>query len=417
MSKSNPWIWSLYDFANSLASIVVSFYFSLFIVSQLGKSDIWVSVPVALATFLLLITLPFLGSVTDKVKRYKPALFTTTMLTIGSLILLGIFVAKTIINPGLFIFVIVFYFLFQYFYQAAMAFYLPFLQSLSQNHSRDFVASLGLAAGQLGNIVGLVIAFPLASSSLNILGLSKTPLVFCFGAILFLIFFLIFNKKFKEEDYHIENQVSFLPKSFKESFTQFAILKKEKNVLWYLIAYYLFADAILTLQLFASLYLDKVGHLSSGLKTIGFVVGLFTAVIGAMLTPWVNKKIGNLKKAISITILVWSILLFLMAIAVTPVQMFIMLILNGFAFGTLFSLSRIMYSKLIPKDEPAKYFGLYVLFERFASILGPLIWSFSTFIFAFAGEETKYRFAIGSLAILVLISYFVLRKVKEDYRS
>ena len=136
-----------------------------------------------------------------------------------------------------------------------------------------------------------------------------------------------------------------------------------------------------------------------------------------MLTPWVNKKIGNLKKAISITILVWSILLFLMAIAVTPVQMFIMLILNGFAFGTLFSLSRIMYSKLIPKDEPAKYFGLYVLFERFASILGPLIWSFSTFIFAFAGEETKYRFAIGSLAILVLISYFVLRKVKEDYRS
>src|SRR3989344_349048 len=404
MEKSNPWIWSLYDFANSLASIIVSFYFSLFVVSQLGKSDVWVSVPVAITTFLLLATLPFLGSVIDKVKRYKPALYTTTILAICALILLGIFASKIILNSNLFIFVIIFYFLFQYFYQIAMAFYLPFLQSLSQRHSRDFVASLGLAIGQLGNIVGLAIAFFIVGSDLNILGLSKIPLAFCFGAILFLIFFFIFNKKFKEEDYHIDRQVSFLPRSFKELFAQFTILKKEKNVLWYLIAYYLFADAILTLQLFASLYLDKVGLLDSGLRTVAFSIGLLTAVIGALLTPWFHKKIGNLKRAISIIIVIWSLLLFVLALAITPTQMTIIIGLNGLAFGILFSLSRIIYSKIIPKDEPAKYFGMYVLFERFASILGPLIWSFSTIIFAFAGEEIKYRFAIGSLGVLVLIS-------------
>jgi len=157
--------------------------------------------------------------------------------------------------------------------------------------------------------------------------------------------------------------------------------------------------------------------LDSGLRTVAFSIGLLTAVIGALLTPWFHKKIGNLKRAISIIIVIWSLLLFVLALAITPTQMTIIIGLNGLAFGILFSLSRIIYSKIIPKDEPAKYFGMYVLFERFASILGPLIWSFSTIIFAFAGEETKYRFAIGSLGVLVLISYFVMRKVKEEYYS
>jgi UMF1 family MFS transporter len=157
--------------------------------------------------------------------------------------------------------------------------------------------------------------------------------------------------------------------------------------------------------------------MSSGLKTIAFVIGLLTAVIGALITPWMSKKIGNLKKAAGITILVWTALLVALALAQSPIQMTVMFGLNGFAFGILFSLSRIIYSKIIPAHEPAKYFGIYVLFERLASIIGPLVWSLSTILFAFAGDENKYRFAIGALAVLVLLSYFTLQKVKEDYRS
>ena len=417
MIKNNPYIWSLYDFANSLAGIIVAFYFSLFIVSTLGKGDFWVSIPVAISTFILIITLPFLGNIADKIKKYKPALTITSLLTILSLFLLGIFAAKTIADPSYFWFVIIFYFLYQYFYQAALAFYLPFLQSLSENNDRNFVASLGMAAGQLGNIIGLIIAFPIAKSTFNIYGISEIPLVFCFGAILFFIVFGIFNKKFQEDNYNTISKNSFLPKSFKELFSQFKSLKQEKNVLWYLITYYLFADAILTLQLFASLYLDKVVHFESGLRTITFLVVLSTGVIGALLTPLLLKRFLNIKKVLGKIILVWSFLLISMALANSPIQIVIIFALNGFAFGSLFSISRIIYSKLIPKDEPAKYFGLYVLFERFSSIIGPLLWSLSVYIFAFAGEEIKYRLAIISLAVIVLISFFTLKKVKEDYRS
>lgn len=415
-NTSNPWIWSLYDFANSFASIIVAFYFSLFVVGSLGKSDIWVSAPVAIATLLLLLTLPFYGSVADRMKRYKPALFATTLISIAALFLMGIFSSGASRSPAFFVGIIICYFLFQYFYQAALSFYLTFLQHLSKTYSREFTASLGLAAGQLGNVVGILIAFPIASSDIPVFGISGPPLAFCLGAILFLIFFLPFHFKFQESAATPTAFENFLPRSFRELVTQFRDLKREKNILRYLIAYYLFADAILTLQLFASLYLEKVGLFEKGMQTGTFAFGLLTAIIGAMLTPWFHRKIGNTKRAVGIMIIVWSILLLGLALAQTNTQMIVTVILNGFAFGSLFSLSRIMYSKLIPQDQSGKYFGFYVLFEKFASILGPLLWSLSAWLFVSAGDN-RYRFAIGSLAILVLVSYFVLKGVKEDYRS
>ena len=200
-TKASPWIWSLYDFANSLANIMLSFYFSLLVVTTLGKSDAWVSIPVALTTILLLFTLPYLGSVTDRMRRYKPALAITTLLSIAALFLLGLSAAHAATSPFAFGGMVVFYFLFQYFYQAAFGFYLPFLQTLSKTHTRSWVASLGFAIGQFGNIVGLVIAYPLIASSFSLLGLTKVPLVFCLGALLFLVCYAIFHWYFHEEAY------------------------------------------------------------------------------------------------------------------------------------------------------------------------------------------------------------------------
>ena len=411
----NPWIWSLYDFANSFASIIVSFYFSLFVVTSLGRSDLWVSAPVALTTVLLVLTLPFFGSIADRMKRYKPTLALTTIIAIAALFSLGVFAALSLHHPWMFIFVLLFYFLFQYFYQAAFAFYMPFMQELSKKHERSFVASIGLAAGQLGNVVALLIAVPFVESGIHFAGTTGIPLVFCFGAVMFFILYIPFHLKFREPNEHSAEFYQYIPKSIKELFTHLLELRKYPNVLRYLIAYYFFADAILTLQLFASLYLEKIGFLATKGMTYAFVVGLIMAVVGALITPWFARKVGNLKKALSGVLLSWSVLLLLLVVAKTHWQMVIIVGLNGLAFGMLFALSRIMYSKIIPADQPAKYFGLYVLFERFASVLGPLVWSGGVAVFIFTGEITKYRIATALLAIMVLIAYAIFRTVKEEY--
>ena len=413
----SPLTWGIYDFANSLASIAVAFYFAPYVVQELGRGDLWVSVPVALATVLLLLTLPFFGMVADRIGRYKPALAATTGLAIAALLGLGIATQLTRTEPAWFWAVLACYLVFQYAFQAALAFYYPYLQEIARRHSRERTVSVGSAAGQLGNIVGLAAFFPLASGAVVIIGFSGAPLIFLLAAALFLAGYAVFSTRFDENRADAAQARGLLPRSFGEVIGQLRDLRNEPNILRYLVAYYLFADAILTLNLFMSLYLGTVGGLGTGEKTLTFVLGLVAAVVGALLTPWFLRKVGNLKRAQLWLLGAWSVLLLLLAFARTPAQFMAIAAVNGLSFGMLFCTSRVIYSKLIPPDQPARYFGIYVLFERFASVLGPLVWSACALAFAFTGPATRYRFALGALAVVVAGAYAVMRGVREEYRS
>ena len=201
-------------------------------------------------------------------------------------------------------------------------------------------------------------------------------------------------------------------KTVREILRDFRHLHRIPGVLPYLITYYLFADAILTLTLFITLYLDVVGGLTDMQKNLALIPAAFLGIVGAAMTPFFVRMFGGLKKALAAFILLWSFFIALLAFGRSPVAFITVGMLNGFAYGTLFSLSRAFYAKLIPKDRQAELFSVYVLFERGASILGPLVWSGTAFAFASFGPE-KYRFSMISLALLVFISFFTLRLVKE----
>ncbi|OGJ66317.1 hypothetical protein A3G69_01965 [Candidatus Peribacteria bacterium RIFCSPLOWO2_12_FULL_53_10] len=64
--------------------------------------------------------------------------------------------------------------------------------------------------------------------------------------------------------------------------------------------------------------------------------------------------------------------------------------------------------------ERAHYpFSVYTLFERTSSILGPLLWSATAAGFALYGDD-RYRFSVGVLAVLILLSLVPLRYVPEE---
>ena len=115
-----------------------------------------------------------------------------------------------------------------------------------------------------------------------------------------------------------------------------------------------------------------------------------------------------------IYITLYGILLFFFAFCKTYTHFVISLISSGLLFGLLFSSSISMYARLIPKNEEGEYFGFYVLFSRFASIIGPPLWSLIAYIFSSTGDD-KYRFSVVSLSVMVFISLFFMKKVKETY--
>lgn len=394
-------LWILYDFANSFAFVSISFYFGLWLVNDKGFSDIWISLSAGLSTLVLLSSIPTLGAISD-CRAYKTLFLKSfSVINLILLILIGIFTAKA--NSSIFL-VIILYFLFLYFYQGSLAFYDSILKDVTDANNRRTVSGMGMAAGQIGNVAGMLLVLPFVNNSISVFGISGRPSTFLVGGILAFIFSLpvyFFLKDQKQSNISTNTSLRFFWHTLKE-------IKKVPHALNFLITYYLFSDALLTFQLFITLYLEKVGKLDDSSKTIVILIGLLSAICGSLLSNKINKLFKSPKNTISFFILLWAIFIGILALVTNKYSFMLLTFLNGISFGLLYSLSRVYFSNLIPDNKQTEFFALYSIFERLASILGPLIWSTTILLFTSFGEVIKYRFAMLSLAIIVLISFFVL---------
>lgn len=66
MNKKSVFFWTLYDFANSIVSIVFFLYFSQWLVIDKGVADFWYNIIFMIGSALLLVTAPVLASIADK---------------------------------------------------------------------------------------------------------------------------------------------------------------------------------------------------------------------------------------------------------------------------------------------------------------------------------------------------------------
>lgn len=413
MHNRNFWLWVFYDFANSLAYIALSFYFALWFSVDEKQPESLVGVVLAFSTIFLLCTLPFFGKYSDALQKRKPFLVWFTNLSILTLAGLGwVAITNTLTSSWKLALTLTFYFLFQYFYQGSLAFYNAFLQNFKNSKTLEKISGIGMGFGQLGNIIGIILVLPIAAGKISIFGVTGRSGIFLAAALFFFCAFLPVWIFLKEERVAPVQKQNILQESPKKIIQTFKDLKKYPGVLRYLIAYYLFADAILTLQVFLSIYLENVMGFADKEKTLILVASLLTAILGAFMSPFFSRIFKNTGTAISFFIGTWAVLIGLFALAQGKLFFASIILLNGFAFGVLFALSRAYYATLIPAGKQAEFFSIYVLFERAASILGPLLWSLTVFLFASFGT-TKYRFAVIALALLVGISFFIFKPNKE----
>ncbi len=75
--------WALYDFANTIFSMnIVSLYFSLWVVNDMGGRDIHYSTANNISMLLLILTAPLLGSLSDQARRRMPFLIASTIVCV-----------------------------------------------------------------------------------------------------------------------------------------------------------------------------------------------------------------------------------------------------------------------------------------------------------------------------------------------
>ena len=167
MNKKNLFVWSLYDFANSIVMIVFLLYFSQWLVIDRGISDFWFNITFTISSLLLLFSGPIAGAIVDKTKIKMPGLRIMTIFTAIFYLLTGIIAVQ---YPSQAIMAMIMFTLATYFYMFSFNYYNPLINDIAPQGKHGIVSGWGIFGNYLGHITGILIALPFATGAITLWG-------------------------------------------------------------------------------------------------------------------------------------------------------------------------------------------------------------------------------------------------------
>ncbi|HUQ20048.1 MAG TPA: MFS transporter [Gemmatimonadaceae bacterium] len=447
------WSWALYDFANTIFSMnIATLYFAVWLVSDLHASNTMVALGNGISSALIAISIPIFGAISDSTQRRKPWVVWFTLLTCAATAFLGIvgqtqvpLIGDSIIDPissapyvlsgTVAVLIIASFVAANYSYQGALPFYNAMMAELVPPNEQGRLSGAGTALGYFGAIVGVLLVTPFFSSSMPLLG-NISPAVmdalrsvipftshggrvstFVPTAILFLLFSLplfLFCR-----DHNARKGKRGIPwrTAFAEVGHTIRDAKKYPGSLRFLIASFLYQDAIGTIIANMALYAVMAMGFKKGLETTLFVVLTVPAVIGSYVIGRLVDRIGP-KKSLVFTIISWVVLLILMVMVPNRTGFWIVGGLIGLIFGGVATAERPLLLTLVPDVEAGRFFSLMVLSSRAAAIVGPFVWAFTVdgMIPSF-GTGTAYRAGVVTVAIGMAASLALLWGVPDKWKK
>jgi UMF1 family MFS transporter len=201
---------------------------------------------------------------------------------------------------------------------------------------------------------------------------------------------------------------SVLTVGFRELGNTFRELIRLPHTARYLLGYLFYNDGIQTVIGLASVFFAQELFVSQGKEVDqSFLIGLilmvqFVAFGGALLFERVAGAIGA-KNAILISLVIWSaVVIYAYAFFHTIAEAWGMGVVIALVLGGSQALSRSLFSRMIPRNREAAFFGIYEISERGTSWIGPLI-------FGIVVQATNsYREAILSVIFLLVVGAIIL---------
>ncbi|MDD4647885.1 MAG: MFS transporter, partial [Sphaerochaeta sp.] len=179
-----------------------------------------------------------------------------------------------------------------------------------------------------------------------------------------------------------------------------------KTLAIFLIAYWLYIDGVDTIIRMAVNYGTSLNFPSESL-IIALLITQFVAFPSALAYSAFGKKVG-VRKALEIAIGAYAIIAILGYFMSEPLHFYLLAVCIGLFQGGIQALSRSYYTRLIPKQRSAQFFGFFNMLGKFAAIIGPLLMGVVTLV---TGDS---RNGIVSLVLLFIGGYILLRQVDEE---
>lgn len=407
--KRNVFLWSLYDFANSIVMIVFLFYFSQWLVVDAGRPDWWYNATLIVASLLFIVTAPIAGQRLDRMGGKLAGVRAT------SAIMFALFLLTTLVTlflPAQHLLATALYTAAMYAYLMSFVYYTPMINDLTGGTDRGWISGLGMGANYAGQIFGLLATLPFATGAITLFGAPGRAQAFVPALVLFAVTALPMLWLYREVPagkvgarLSLSGECAEVGKTVKSVFSN-------RNLSLLLVAYFLFGDALLTFSNNFPIYLEKVFAAPDSTKTYLTAGILFASMIGSLVFGKVADRVGT-KKALTGILIFWIAFFPVLAFSPSLGIASVACLVAGFFFGPAWVVSRSMASEFIPREMEGRSFSFYTLMERFATFIGPISWSLVLVATAQRGNA-GYSYALVAMGILVLLGLLVVRKISSS---
>jgi UMF1 family MFS transporter len=292
---------------------------------------------------------------------------------------------------------------------ASIVFYESLLPHIASADEVDRVSTAGYAMGYVGG--GLLLAFNLAMIEKPAwFGIpdanTAVRLSFVSVAVWWLVFSIPLFRDVPEpspaKDRPTHSIGTALRVSGRQLMQTFHELRKFRQALLFLIAFFIYNDGIQTMIVMAAYYGNLV-KIDSGALIAALLITQFVGIPFSFLFGMVAGRIGA-KAGVFIGLTVYLAITVFAYWLQYAWQFFALAIAVGMVQGGTQALSRSIFAGMVPRAKSSEFFAFFSVFERYASLLGPAL-------FALMSRYGYSREAILSLVVFFVAGMLLLARV------
>ena len=402
--------WAMYDWANSVYSLVITTtFFPVYYttITQPIKDAVPFAgrfyVNTALYNYALAFTylivalcLPILSSIADY--RGNKRGFMRFFVIIGSIACSAMFFFNAS-NVWLGIICLM---IAAFGFHSSLVFYNSYLPEIAAVEDRDRVSAKGFSYGYVGSVLMQIVGFVL------VMFWDKIPFFKNEGDAVRTTFLLVglwwfgfaqfaLSRLHKGAPNPRVGQYNIFTGGFNELRKVYNLIIQQPVLKRFLAAFFFYNMGVQTVMLAATNFGSKELGLPSTNLIITVVIIQLVAIIGANLMSYLSRLFGNFRVLIGVVIF-WIFVCMFGYVMQTALHFYILAVCVGLVMGGIQSLSRSTYSKLMPPTrDTASFFSFYDVTEKVAIVIG---------LFAFGMIEE----ITGSMrnSVLALITFFAL---------
>jgi UMF1 family MFS transporter len=420
-SKKLIGAWALYDWANSVYSLVISsaifpIYYSQYVFSQTNtveilnldiNKDTLISSVSAVSFLLIAFLSPLLSGIADFIGNKK--IFMKFFVYMGSLSCIGLywFELETIEIS------LLFYTLGLIGFWGSLVYYNSYLTDITYPNQTNKVSAKGYTMGYIGSVILLLINL-IMINFYETFGFESEIAAMKSSFAIVGIWWLTFSQY---SFYHLPsgNKGVKVPKNiiwngFRELKGVYKFIRTSKRFTRFLLAFFIFSFSLQTVLYIASYFgVSEIEWTSSSEQTSGLIISILliqvVAIGGAYLFTKMAQKYGNIL-VLTFAIFLWGAVCFYAYFIKSPIQFYMIAGLVGLLMGGTQPVARATYSLFIPDTkDTTSFFSFYDVTEKIGIVFGMIFYA------AAAQITGKVRFSVLIFMFFFFLGAILLTRV------